>query len=148
MIQQVAERLSSIEAAMKNFCARLFLLCFTFLLLAASDIAVAQEPPANVAGNWTIHSKGPDGRDRTQVMQIIQEGSVITGHYQGPGQQGELQGTINQQHILFHTKTHTVLTFRGRVDGPRVEGTVQGRTISGTYRDEHGLGQWHAVRSE
>jgi hypothetical protein len=133
---------------MKNFSAKLILLCFTFLLLAAGNMTIAQEPPANVAGNWTIHSKGPDGRDRTQVMQIIQEGGVITGHYKGPGQQGELQGTINQQHILFHTKTHTVLTFRGRVDGPRVEGTVQGRTISGTYRDEHGLGQWHAVRSE
>ena len=140
--------MAQLKDAMKNYSAKLFLLCFTFLLLAAGDIAVAQEPPANVAGNWTIHSKGPDGRDRTQVMQIIQQGGVITGHYQGPGQQGELQGTINQQHILFHTKTHTVLTFRGRVDGPRVEGTVQGRSISGTYRDEHGLGQWHAVRSE
>jgi hypothetical protein len=133
---------------MKNHSAKLFLLCFTFLLFAASNKTVAQEPPANVAGSWTIHSKGPDGRDRTQVMKITQQGGVITGHYQGPGQHGELQGTINQQHILFHTKTHTVLTFRGRVDGPRVEGTVQGKTISGTYRDEHGLGQWHAVRSE
>lgn len=124
------------------------LLCFTFMSLAAATVAVAQEPPANVAGNWTIHSKGPDGRDRTQVMQITQHGGAISGHYQGPGQQGELEGTINEQHILFHTKTPTPLTFRGRVDGPRVEGTVQGKTISGTYRDEHGMGQWHAVRSE
>ena len=30
-----------------------------------------------------------------------------------------------------------------------VEWTIGGEsTISGTYRDEHGLGQWHAVRSE
>jgi hypothetical protein len=129
---------------MRNHNTKILLLCLTFLLLASSDIAVAQEPPANVAGNWTIHLKGPDGRDRTQVMQLMQQGGVITGHYQGPGQEGELAGAVHEQHILFHTKTHTVLTFRGRVDGPR----VQGRTISGTYRDEHGLGQWHAVRSE
>jgi hypothetical protein len=107
IFQQVAQRVPRLEDAMRNLSAKLFLLSFTFLWLAAGDSTVAQEPPANVAGNCTI-----------------------------------------QQHILFHTKTHTVLTFRGRVDGPRVEGTVQGGTISGTYRDEHGLGQWHAVRSE
>jgi hypothetical protein len=133
---------------MTNFGVKLLLLCCTFVLVTCSDNAVAQEPPANVAGNWTIHSKGPDRRDRTQAMQITQHGGVIAGHYQGPGQEGELEGTINEQHILFRTKTHTVLTFRGRVDGPRTDRTVQGRTISGTYRDEHGEGNWHAVRSE
>jgi hypothetical protein len=117
------------------------------LLFVATHIAFAQEPPANVAGNWTIHSKGPDGRARTQAMEINQQGGVITGYYQGPGQKGELEGTINQQHILFRTKTGTVLTFRGRVDGPRSQGLVQGRTINGTYNDEHGRGEWHAVRS-
>jgi len=133
---------------MRDYRTKLILLCFTFLSFAAVNIAVAQEPPANVAGSWTIHSKGPDGRDRTQVMQITQHGGTISGHYQGPGQQGELEGTINEQHILFHTKTPTALTFRGRVDGPRVEGTVQGKRISGTYRDERGMGQWNAVHSE
>jgi hypothetical protein len=132
---------------MRKYSAKV-VLCLSFLLLGVSHVVVAQEPPANVAGNWTIHSRGPDGRERTQVMQITQQGGVITGHYQGPGQEGELEGSITQQHILFRTKTHTVLTFRGRVDGPRVEGKVQGKTISGTYRDEHGLGQWHAARSE
>jgi hypothetical protein len=133
---------------MRRYSTKLLLPCLPLLLLAVSTIVVAQEPPANVAGNWTIHSKGPDGRDRTQVMQLTQQGGVITGHYQGPGQEGELEGTVNQQHILFRTKTRTVLTFRGRVDGPRVQGTVQGRTISGTYRDEHGLGQWHGTHSK
>ena len=133
---------------MRNYSTKLLLPCFSFLLFAAGNITIAQEPPANVAGNWTIHSKGPDRQDRTQVLQITQQGGVITGHYQGPGQEGELEGTINQQHILFRTKTRTVLTFRGRVDGPRVDHIVQGRTISGTYRDEHGMGQWNAVRSE
>jgi hypothetical protein len=122
-----------------------FLIC---LLLVVSYVAFAQEPSANVAGNWIIHSRGPDGRDRTQTMEIVQQGGVITGHYQGPGQEGELSGTVNQQHILFRTKTRTALTFRGRVDGPRTEGLVQGRTISGTYNDSHGKGEWHAVRPD
>jgi hypothetical protein len=134
------------EDTIMNRASKMSVLFFSILLLAAGGTALAQEPPANVAGNWIIHSKGPDGRDRTQSMQIMQEGGVITGYYEGPGQKGELKGTINQQHILFTTKTGTVLTFRGRVDGPHVRGAVQGKTISGTYRDEHGLGQWSAVR--
>jgi hypothetical protein len=68
---------------MRHYRTNLILLCFTFMSLAAATIAVAQEPPANVAGNWTIHSKGPDGRDRTQVMQITQHGGSISGYYQG-----------------------------------------------------------------
>src|SRR5277367_2774919 len=95
------------------FSGRWPLLCFAFSL-AVGSLTMAQEPPANVAGNWTLHSKGPDGRERTQVMHITQQGGVLTGHYQGPGQEGELEGTIHEQHILFHTKTRTVLTFRGR----------------------------------
>jgi hypothetical protein len=81
-------------------------------------------------------------------MHIVEQGDVITGHYQGPGQEGELEGTINQHHILFHTKTRTALTFRGRVDGPRTDRTVQGRTICGTYRDKNGEGHWNAARYE
>jgi hypothetical protein len=133
---------------MRIFAGKFHLLCFALLFLSLGTVTAAQEPPASVAGNWTIHSRGPDGRERTQVMQIFQQGEVITGYYQGPGQHGELQGTIHEQHILFRTKTRTVLTFRGRVDGPRTDRTVQGRTISGTYRDEHGEGHWNARRSD
>jgi hypothetical protein len=118
---------------MRNSGSKLHLLCFALLFLTPATITMAQEPPANIAGDWTIHSIGPDGRERTQFMHINQQGGVITGHYEGPGQKGPLEGTINQQHILFRTKTHTALTFRGRVDGPRADRTVQGRTRSGTY---------------
>jgi hypothetical protein len=85
---------------MTIYATRLFLLCFALLFPVAGNIAIAQEPPANVAGNWTIHSKGPDGGDRTQHMQITQAGNVITGHYQGPGQEGELEGTVDGSFAL------------------------------------------------
>jgi hypothetical protein len=92
--------------------------CFAFLLLTPGGATMAQESPANVAGDWTIHPRGLDGGERTQLMRIVQQGGASTGHYHGPGQQGQLEGTVNQQHIPFRTNTHAVLTFRGRVDGP------------------------------
>jgi hypothetical protein len=132
---------------MRHYRTNLIFLCFTFMLLAATTIAVAQEPPANVAGNWTIHSKGPDGRDRTQVMQITQHGGAIYGHYQGPGQQGELEGTINEQHIPLpyqDSNCADVQGSRGRTSRRR---HGPGQEDKWTYRDEHGM-QRNAAHSE
>ncbi|MFZ3216595.1 MAG: hypothetical protein WA192_11095 [Candidatus Acidiferrales bacterium] len=132
---------------------RMILLCFAVLLFAVSTRTVAQEPPAPappafVAGNWTIYSKGANGRTATQFIQLKQNGTVLTGHFKGPYQSGGLEGTINEQHIVFRTKTRSVLTFRGRVEGPRVQGTVQGATIQGTFHSHAGTGEWQAVRAQ
>jgi hypothetical protein len=56
-----------------------------------------------------------------------------------------LEGTINEQHIVFHTKTREVLTFRGRIDGPRADGVVQGNKITGTFQDRGGTGTFEGV---
>jgi len=128
---------------MKNYHTRLILLCIAFLSFIACGIAVAQEPPAeqppaNVVGNWTIYSKGPTGETATKFIELKQEGNTITGHFKGPHQSGGLEGTVNEQHIVFRTKTRWPLVFRGRVDG---------NTISGTFHIRMGTGEWQAVRS-
>jgi hypothetical protein len=126
--------------------------CFALLLVVAS-CAVAQEPPpteppANVAGKWTIYSKSATGKTATKSIEVKQNGNQITGHFKGPNQSGGLEGTLAEQHIVFRTKTREVLTFRGRIDGPRVQGVVQGATINGTFHDREGTGEWQAVRSQ
>jgi hypothetical protein len=68
-------------------------------------------------------------------------------HFKGPNQSGGVQGTIEEQHIVVHTKTRDVLTFRGRVNGPRVGGVVQGNSIDGTFHDRGGTGSFQGVRS-
>jgi hypothetical protein len=128
---------------MKNLAAKLFLVVFVFLSLNAARLAVAQEPPAerppaNVEGKWTIYAKDPNGRTSTKYVEIKQEGNKLSGHFKGPNQSGGIEGTINEQHILFRTKTRDVLTFRGRVEG---------NTIEGTFHARAGTGEWQGVRS-
>lgn len=115
--------------------------CFFAVLLVA--LASAQEPlataePANVAGNWTISSKNWNGTVDTKYIQLQQKGSEITGHFKGPYQSGGLEGTVNGRHIVFHTKTRTVLNFGGQVTGDTMEGNFHVRGKEG---------QWHAVRT-
>jgi hypothetical protein len=124
---------------MKKYGTKLSVFCFALLLVAVTN-AIAQEaqPPDNVAGNWTIYSKGANGETATQYIELKQEGNILTGHFKGPHQSGGLEGSMNVHHILFRTKTREVLTFRGKVDG---------NTISGTFHTRAGTGEWQAVRS-
>jgi len=105
---------------MTNFRKRLLLAVLTaFALPVLSAIATAQQPPSgeqpvNVAGNWTIYSKSDNGKTADKSVEIQQK---------GPNQSGGIEGTINGKHIVFHTKTRNVLTFRGQVEGDTIHGT-------------------------
>ena len=100
-----------------------------------------------VTGNWVLYCKDPNGTTSTKYLDLRQNGSVITGHFKGPNQSGGVEGTINQQHLVVRTKTRNVLTFRGRIDGPRVDGVVQGSTYNGTFHDRGGTGSFQGVLS-
>jgi hypothetical protein len=110
-----------------------FLAFFVFLLVTLGN-AVAQElpqdrQPANVAGSWTLYTKGDDGKTGTHTVDLIQNGATLTGHFKGPYQSGGIEGTVNVRHIVFRTKTRSVFTFRGMIDGNTMEGTfgIHGR---------------------
>jgi hypothetical protein len=106
-----------------------------------------QQLPANAAGNWTLYCKDPNGSTSTKYLELQQKGTVITGHFKGPNQSGGVQGTIDAQHLVVRTKTRDVLTFRGRVNGPRVDGVVQGNSFNGTFHDRGGTGSFQGVKS-
>jgi hypothetical protein len=114
------------------------------LLIVVTGVSSGQEPPPeqppdNVAGNWTIYAKDPDGGTSTKHVQIKQDGTQLTGHFEGPHQSGGIEGTINVHHIEFHTKTRDVLTFRGRVEGNK---------MSGNFGNRGRHGQWQAERTD
>ncbi len=92
-----------------------------------------EKEPASVAGKWTIHSKGETGQTVTQSIEPKQNESTITGHFQGPEQSGDLEGTVTGRHIIFRTRTHAVFTFNGTVDGNTIEGTFEIRGKKGTW---------------
>ena len=136
---------------MKRYSSRIFVFCFALVIFAGS-FGFAQQPPpqqqpASVAGNWTLYCKDPNGTTSSKYLDLQQKGTVITGHFKGPNQSGGVEGTIDNQHLVVRTKTRNVLTFRGRVDGPRVEGVVQGNTFNGTFHDRGGTGSFQGVRS-
>ena len=136
---------------MKRYSYGIFLICFGLMVLAESAELAQQPPaqqlPANVAGKWTLYCKDPNGTTSAKYLELQQKGSVITGHFKGPNQSGGVQGTIDEQHLVVRTKTRNVLTFRGRVDGPRVDGVVQGNTFNGTFHDRGGTGSFQGQRS-
>ncbi len=106
-----------------------------------------QQMPANAAGKWTLYCKDPNGSTSTKYLDLEQKGAVISGHFKGPNQSGGVEGTVDVQHLVVKTKTRDVLVFRGRVDGPRVEGVVQGNTFNGTFHDRGGTGSFQGVRA-
>jgi hypothetical protein len=135
----------------KRHCYGIFSLCFVWMALVGST-ALAQQPPAqqlpaNIAGKWTLYCKDPNGSTSAKYLDLQQKGSVISGHFKGPNQSGGVEGTIDQQHLVVRTKTRDVLTFRGRIEGPRVEGVIQGNTFNGTFHDRGGTGSFQGQRS-
>jgi hypothetical protein len=124
-----------------------------FLLLFGHTAAWSQQPPAelpvaNVAGKWTLYCNDPNGTTSTKYLDLKQEGATIKGHFKGPHQSGGVEGTIHQQHLVVRTKTRDVLVFRGRIDGPRANGMVQGNTFNGTFHNRGGTGTFQGQRTQ
>jgi hypothetical protein len=135
----------------KKFSYAIFVVCLGWMVWAGSA-ALGQQPPAqqlpaNVAGKWTLYCKDPNGTTSAKYLDLQQEGSVIKGHFKGPNQSGGVEGTIDEQHLVVRTKTRNVLTFRGRVEGPRVAGVVQGNAYNGTFHDRGGTGSFQGQRT-
>jgi hypothetical protein len=135
----------------KRYCFGTFLLCFVLIAPIGSRILAQQPPaqqlPASVAGKWTLYCKDPNGSTSAKYLELQQKGFVISGHFKGPNQSGSVEGTIEEQHLVVRTRTRDVLTFRGRVEGPRVDGVVQGNTFNGTFHDRGGTGSFQGQRS-
>jgi hypothetical protein len=129
------------------------LLWFGLLMVFCQVAAWAQQPPAagvpaNVTGKWTLYCNDPDGTTSAKYLDLQQEGTTIKGHFKGTYASGGVQGTINQQHLVVRTKTRAALVFRGRVDGPRVNGVVQGSTFNGTFHARAGTGTFQGVHTQ
>jgi hypothetical protein len=136
---------------LRSYVSRVALLGFVLVAMEGGFVQAQQPPaqsqPANAAGKWTLYCKDPNGATSAKYLDLQQKGAVITGHFKGPNQSGGVAGTIDEQHLVVRTRTRDVLVFRGRVDGPRVDGVVQGASFSGTFHDRGGTGSFQGQRS-
>jgi hypothetical protein len=124
------------------------LLLAIFCRAVSSQQPPSEEPPANVAGKWILYCNDPNGSTSSKYLDLEQDGNNIKGHFKGPNQSGGVEGTINGQHLVVRTKTRDVLVFRGRIEGPRVDGIVQGNTYNGAFHDRGGKGTFQGQRQE
>jgi hypothetical protein len=124
---------------MKRMNATLSLAGFALMSLIFCKTTLAQHPPDNVEGNWTIYSTNAgNGETEIKHVQIAQYGNRITGYFEGPNQSGPIQGMIDVHHIRFSTVTPNVLTFMGQ---------IYGDNMSGTYGIHGRHAQWQAQRT-
>src|SRR5208282_4890879 len=123
---------------MKIMNATLNLAALLLLSLIFCKTTLAQQPPDNVEGNWTIYSTDiENGEIQVKHVQIAQYGNRITGYFEGPVQSGPIQGEVNVHHVVFSTVTRNVLTFRGQ---------IYGDNMSGLYGLHGRHAPWQAVR--
>ena len=123
---------------MKRMSATVRLAGFILASLIFCRITLAQQPPDNVQGDWTIYStRVNDGAVEIKHVQIAQYGNHITGYFEGPVQSGPIEGEVHGHHIRFNTVTRNVLHFSGDVFGD---------TMSGTYGIRGKHAPWQATR--
>jgi hypothetical protein len=124
---------------MKKLNAILSLITLVLASLTFGRTTFAQQPPANVQGNWTIYSTNiNDGSMVIKHVQIAQYGNHLTGYFEGPFQAGPIQGEVNGNFIHFSTVTRTILNFHGH---------VYGDNIAGDYGIHGKQAPWQGVRS-
>src|SRR5271170_4727937 len=124
---------------MKRMNATLSLAGFALMSLIFCKTTLAQQPPDNVEGDWTIYSTNAgNGETEVKHVQIAQYGNRITGYFEGPIQSGPIQGEVNGHHIRFSTVTRNVLNFHGQ---------IYGNNMSGEYGIHGRHAEWQAVRT-
>ena len=91
----------------------------------AQDAAQDNSAVPNVAGNWQASSTAADGSPQQGSLQIKQNGSKLSGTFQGPRGSTSLQGSLKGNQIsltIVSPKRHVSLT--GTVDGDKMSGTT------------------------
>ena len=121
-------------------------------LLLAQDAQSNQSPSSNIGGAWQVSWQGRDGSQQA-TMQLQQDGSKLSGTFQGPRGSSPVTGSVDGSNISFNVQMQgrrgaMTLAFTGTIDGNKMSGTIQPQG----GREGHGGGQgnrsWSAVRQQ
>ncbi len=131
-----------------------------FLPLVAANLSAqdqsANAQPASVAGSWQISWQSGRGNEQG-TLRLQQDGSKLSGTFQGPRGSSSLTGSIQNNNISFAVqmqgrRTFT-LAFTGAVDGDKMSGTLQPQGAGGGGHGGRGGGNqenhsWTASRQQ
>ncbi|MGA8154441.1 MAG: hypothetical protein WB952_26085 [Terriglobales bacterium] len=128
------------------------------LILSAASWVWAQDAPqstgqpANVAGSWQMTWQGRSGNMQA-TLQIQQDGSRLSGSFDGPRGSSSLTGSVQGNQVSFNVvvkarRTFT-LVYTGALDGDKMSGTVQpqGRGARGGEGGQRSR-TWTATRQQ
>ena len=111
---------------------RLVCACMWVVLAGYGGLVSTNDEAASVVGTWSITARGEAGSAK-QTIVLKQDGSKITGTFQGPRQSGTIEGMIDGNKIVFHVNERNALDYKGTVDGDSMKGTLSGRGKSGEW---------------
>jgi len=103
--------------------------------LAVSPAVLAANPPVlaasqdanaapNVSGSWQLSWTTASGAQRQATMQIKQDGTKLSGKFQGERGSTALSGSLDGSQVSFSVKLRrSDASFTGTVDGDKMSGT-------------------------
>jgi hypothetical protein len=124
------------------------------LLLAldalGQDAQSNQSQSTNIGGAWQLSMQGRDGSQQA-TMQLQQDGSKLSGTFQGPRGSSPLTGSVDGNNISFNVQMQgrrgaMTLAFTGTIDGNKMSGTLQPQ--GGREGQGGGSRSWSAVRQQ
>jgi hypothetical protein len=137
---------------------RLYLVIFICLLAAPLLLAQNSESnnsqSANIAGAWQLSWEGRGGSQQATI-QVQQDGSKLSGTFQGSQGSSALTGSVAGNNVSFSVQVQgrrtITLAFTGTIDGDKMSGTLQPQG-GGSGRQGGGGGQgshpWTGVRQQ
>jgi hypothetical protein len=137
---------------------RLYSIVFVCLLagplLLAQDSESNHSQPVNIGGAWQLSWQGRDGSQQATI-QIQQDGSKLSGTFQGPRGSSQLTGSVSGNNVSFSVQMQgrrtITLAFTGTIDGDKMSGSFQPQGGGGGHEGRGG-GQgdhsWSAVRQQ
>ena len=139
----------------KRLYAIIFICLLATPLLLAQDSESNNSPSTNIGGAWQLSWQGRDGSQQATI-DIQQDGSKLSGTFQGPRGSSALTGSVDGSHVSFSVqmqgRRNITLAFTGTIDGEKMSGTLQTQGGGGGGREGKGNGQanhsWSAIRQQ
>ncbi|MBI4483616.1 MAG: hypothetical protein HY652_12095 [Acidobacteria bacterium] len=99
---------------------------------------------ADVAGTWKVTTESQFGKQEGQLALQQDAAGKLEGRYQYDGKETDVSGQVTGDQIELKM---TVETRGGSVERT-LTGTVQGNSMTGTFKTRGGQGKWSATKAE